>query len=111
MPERTALELKMIHLLLENRAALQKTLNESTLEALKELGISQEEWQGIVQNLPPEEQNRAIDRGTKKYVRKAAASKPKPIVSAKDKVNQGGRLSSDEELEVLTAVLGEDFRL
>jgi membrane-bound lytic murein transglycosylase MltF len=110
-----------------NNASYQQAINDATGEALKELGIPPEEWASINQSLPLEEQKKAVVRGTKKYVRKVAAaakrkkagaqsakgqpqaSKPEAVNTAREKVSTGGQLSSAEELDVLAAVLGDDF--
>jgi hypothetical protein len=81
------------------------------------------------QELPVESHKKNIARGTKKFVRKTVAAakrkkqgqqpqqgqavKPKPeaVNTAREKVSTGGQLSSAEELDVLAAVLGDNFRV
>jgi len=110
-----------------NTASYQETINQTTMETLKELDISPEQWAAINQELPIESHKKNIARGTKKYVRKTVAaakrkkqgqqsgqpqaSKPRPesVTAARKKIDTGGQLSGQEELDVLAAVLGQDF--
>ena len=112
-----------------NNTSYQQAINDATSETLKELGISPEEWQAINQELPVESHKKNIARGTQKYVKKTVAaakrkkqgkqaqqpqaSKPRPeaVSTARQKLDEGGRLSESDELAVLGAVLGSDFNL
>ena len=108
-----------------------ETVNKSTQDALEELGISQSEWQQMVTNTPFEEQQKAIARGTQKYVRKVAKAhgtkqskqKPEPkdpdLLGSREaprrsnadlseyhaKVERDGYLSADDEIEVIKKLL------
>lgn len=111
---------------------INSTINEELQRDLESRGISQQQWTEKMSKYSLDKRKAAYRESTRKFIsilegeepaeapeaapqagpQAAPQAAPKPeLAPYREKVDRGGSLTSDEELEILGAILGPDFKV